>query len=393
MSNYKVPQLGSFEWQQAVKDKDLSTPVGLTPAKGDRYIVKATGSGDWTGHNNAIATYNGATWDFVEAVEGLVCYIKDEDLVYIYTTSWIIWVGACTYLKTFTNGDLSTGKLTVTHNLNSTYPIVVVYDNNEKEIIPDDITYQSVNALEIDLTLYGSLTGTWHARVFGSTPVEIKQTEIKDADGDTKVETEKNADEDKVRITTGGTERALIDSNGLKLASGADVNEFSTDGTLAGNSDDAIPTEKAVKTYFDNVINGTTCRAYLSGNQTITAGGGYEKIAFNAESFDTLAEFDSTTNRRFTAINTGVYLVNVTVFCSTENNLFWYCCKNGNTSSGTILFGSQRPTTGGAVPSSASDIVQLTASDYLEVWTECDNVNGTILGGTYMTWISIKRVG
>jgi len=251
MSNYKVPQLSSFEWQQAVKDKDLSTPVGLTPAKGDRYIVKATGSGDWTGHNNAIATYNGATWDFVEAVEGLICYINDEDLVYIYTTSWIIWIGMCTYLKTFTNGDLSTGKLTVTHNLNSTYPIIVVYDNNEKEIIPDDITYQSVNALEIDLTSYGSLAGTWHARVFGSTPVEIKQTEIKDADGDTKVETEKNADEDKVRVTTAGVQRTLVDSDGLTLQSGASVNEFSTDGTMAGNSDDAVPTEKAVKTYVD----------------------------------------------------------------------------------------------------------------------------------------------
>ena len=127
MSNYKVPQLGSFEWQQSIIDKDLSTPVGLTPSKGNRYIVKTTGSGDWTGHSNAIATYNGATWDFVEATEGLVCYIKDEDLVYIYTTSWIIWVGAC--------------------------------------------------------------------------------TEIKDADGDTKVETEKNADEDKVRVTTRSSKR------------------------------------------------------------------------------------------------------------------------------------------------------------------------------------------
>lgn len=32
---------------------------------------------------------------------------------------------------------------------------------------------------------------------------------------------------------------------------GTTINEFSTDGTLAGNSDDALPTEKAVKTYVD----------------------------------------------------------------------------------------------------------------------------------------------
>ena len=40
-------------------------------------------------------------------------------------------------------------------------------------------------------------------------------------------------------------------TNGLDLGTGATVNEFSVDGTLAGNSDSAIPTEKAVKTYVD----------------------------------------------------------------------------------------------------------------------------------------------
>ena len=35
---------------------------------------------------------------------------------------------------------------------------------------------------------------------------------------------------------------------------GTSVNEFSTDGTLGGNSDDALPTEKAVKTYVDAQI-------------------------------------------------------------------------------------------------------------------------------------------
>jgi hypothetical protein len=39
-------------------------------------------------------------------------------------------------------------------------------------------------------------------------------------------------------------------------ASGTTVNEFSTDGTLAGNSDNAVPTEKAVRTYVDNNAGG-----------------------------------------------------------------------------------------------------------------------------------------
>jgi hypothetical protein len=38
----------------------------------------------------------------------------------------------------------------------------------------------------------------------------------------------------------------------IGAAIGATINEFSTDGTLAGNSDTAVPTEQAVKTYVDD---------------------------------------------------------------------------------------------------------------------------------------------
>lgn len=45
--------------------------------------------------------------------------------------------------------------------------------------------------------------------------------------------------------------------NNLELSTGAVLNEFSTDGTMGGNSDTAVPTEKAVKTYADTKINDT----------------------------------------------------------------------------------------------------------------------------------------
>lgn len=38
----------------------------------------------------------------------------------------------------------------------------------------------------------------------------------------------------------------------IELNSGTTVNEFSIDGTMAGNSDNAVPTEQAVKAYVDN---------------------------------------------------------------------------------------------------------------------------------------------
>lgn len=67
----------------------------------------------------------------------------------------------------------------------------------------------------------------------------------------------------KAKDTNGTT---LYDSNDVvcaksvpagkfQLKNGTSVNEFSIDGTLAGNSDLAIPTEKAVKTYVDEEID------------------------------------------------------------------------------------------------------------------------------------------
>lgn len=42
----------------------------------------------------------------------------------------------------------------------------------------------------------------------------------------------------------------------IKLGSSATISEFSTDGTLFDNSDSAVPTEQAVKTYVDGLLGG-----------------------------------------------------------------------------------------------------------------------------------------
>ena len=46
---------------------------------------------------------------------------------------------------------------------------------------------------------------------------------------------------------------AITGTTSLTFDLGSTVNEFSIDGTLAGNSDSAVPTEKAVKTYADAI--------------------------------------------------------------------------------------------------------------------------------------------
>ena len=65
------------------------------------------------------------------------------------------------------------------------------------------------------------------------------------------------------RATLSSEEFDLAGLNELQLGSitagkqGATINEFSTDGTFADNSDEAVPTEKAVKTYVDGKVAGS----------------------------------------------------------------------------------------------------------------------------------------
>lgn len=61
----------------------------------------------------------------------------------------------------------------------------------------------------------------------------------------------------------------LLDVNGNPISSEVLID---TDGTLAGNSDSAIPTEKAVKTYVDTEVAGAGIGINYQTVQTITSG-------------------------------------------------------------------------------------------------------------------------
>jgi hypothetical protein len=84
--------------------------------------------------------------------------------------------------KTFTSADVSTltptsGQsatgmtstnkyLVFDHNCNETYPIVQIYDNSKRMIIPDEVHLSSANQVCVDLTSYGTITGTWCVVVY-----------------------------------------------------------------------------------------------------------------------------------------------------------------------------------------------------------------------------------
>jgi len=71
------------------------------------------------------------------------------------------------YRLQFSNGDLSSGILTVNHSLGQKYVGVHIYDNNDKIIIPDEITAVNTTQCTIDLTSYTPLSVNWNIVVFG----------------------------------------------------------------------------------------------------------------------------------------------------------------------------------------------------------------------------------
>jgi len=89
MALRRVGELGVYEYQQNVKDKDLSAPP-ISPVDGDRYIVGATPTGAWTGKTNNIAWYFNAVWNFDVPTEGWQTWIEDENLFYFHNgTAWV----------------------------------------------------------------------------------------------------------------------------------------------------------------------------------------------------------------------------------------------------------------------------------------------------------------
>ena len=69
--------------QAAVLDRDMNIPPA-SPAKGDAYIVAATATGDWAGHEGDIAAWVDGVWRFHAPAKGWRAWVADEDALYIH---------------------------------------------------------------------------------------------------------------------------------------------------------------------------------------------------------------------------------------------------------------------------------------------------------------------
>jgi hypothetical protein len=100
---FATDSLGNAEWRPLVSTTGELDPVititGTTPTilnPGDRYLISG-GTGIWSGRNNQIAEYTGATspnWVYTTAVTDNVVFVTDTLTTYIFNgSSWISWQG------------------------------------------------------------------------------------------------------------------------------------------------------------------------------------------------------------------------------------------------------------------------------------------------------------
>ncbi len=74
--------------QLAVLSRTIATPPA-TPAEGDRYLVAAGPTGDWTGHAGELAYRSGGIWRFALPKAGWRLWVQAESLLLVFDgTAW-----------------------------------------------------------------------------------------------------------------------------------------------------------------------------------------------------------------------------------------------------------------------------------------------------------------
>lgn len=309
--SYVDSKVQGLDWQESVLDKDLTSPPG-SPSSGDRYIVGVGATGAWSGYDNYIAEYT-TSWSFINPDQGFSTWVEDEDKLYVYDGSTWIKFGS-----TISHDTLS-GLLDDDHTqylrTDGTRQLTGNWDiGNGRIILGDEIRARSTSGLKLTensglgidiqnttgniglgisspnyrlhlhktdssqnyIQFTNSTTGSGSANGFligfdASEIGKIWHSENKPIEFGTNALLRMTIAADGT-IGIGRAPSYTLDINGtLNLQTGTSINEFSIDGTLAGDSDDAVPTEKAVKTYADGIIPTQTGNddKFLSTNGSV----------------------------------------------------------------------------------------------------------------------------
>ncbi len=148
----------------------------------------------------------------------------------------------------------------------------------------------------------------------------------------------------------------------------------------------------SVKARIEAIQSPARVRAYLN---TITgvASGEFVKVPFDAEEYDEKGEYDHEVNHKYTAKETGLYLITSAVnFKAIDSDIVFLLAIFKN---GTQINWVTTPTGGQpAITGLITEIVKLNQNDYIEIFCYHEaGVNKDIDKNSYKTWLSIAKLG
>lgn len=151
-----------ISYREGVLD-EINTPPS-SPATGDRYLIDDSPTGDWSGHANEIAEWDGSAWTYYVPDEGDSVWVEDDDILYRFDgTDWIQF-GATSHHGALSGlGDddhnqylhvdgrrSMTGALDLgSHNLESSG--TTIWDDNANHIPEERVEQGSGSGLDADL--------------------------------------------------------------------------------------------------------------------------------------------------------------------------------------------------------------------------------------------------
>lgn len=198
-------------------------------------------------------------------------------------------------------------------------------------------------------------------------------------------------------ITSPSITTPTITTPTITLSSDAQGDIFyrSSGGTMArlgpGTSGQFLKTQGAsANPVWADVVLATTAKARAYRNTSTQAIGNatFVKVQLNGETYDPGSNFDAATNFRFTAPTTGYYAVTGTVFYGTATADKRYIAsvyKNG----AEIFENEAHASHVNGISVTCTDIVSLTATDYIELYTYQDSGGSLNVGnGESLTYLS-----
>lgn len=70
-----------------LKQRNLNTPPGGTPAEGDAYFVGTSPTGDWAGQASKLAVYENGAWAFYTLPDGIHGFDQNDDIQVAYNAT------------------------------------------------------------------------------------------------------------------------------------------------------------------------------------------------------------------------------------------------------------------------------------------------------------------